>query len=188
MHKTFMATAMALGLLAAVPHAAQAQTFITPFAGATFGADAPATKFSSGVAVTFMGKAAGFEAELGYTPDFFDKNNSVVLIGSNNVTSFMGNLLVGVGDGPVRPYGTVGFGLLRSSVTSASALFNDVTSNDWGFNAGFGVIVMVSDHVGVRGDGRYFRNLRDTDPGGGLDLTTGSFDFWRAYGGLSFKF
>src|SRR6187549_2145069 len=123
MHKTLTAAAFSIGLLAGLSEPARAQTFITPFAGATFGADAPATKFSTGVALTIMGKVAGFEAELGYTPDFFNKSDSVVLIGTNNVTSFMGNLLVGVGAGPVRPYGTVGVGLLRSSVNSGSALF-----------------------------------------------------------------
>jgi len=182
-----MATALSVGLLAS-PKVTQAQTFITPFAGATFGADAPANKFSTGVALAFMGKAAGFELELGYTPDFFNKSQSVVVIGSNNVTSVMGNLLVGVGKGLVRPYGTVGVGLLRSSVNSGSTLFTDVSSNDWGFNAGFGVVALFSDHVGVRADGRYFRSLQDSDPGGSLNLGIGNFDFWRAYGGLVLKF
>jgi opacity protein-like surface antigen len=186
MRKTLIATGMMFALLA-LPAAARAQVFLTPFAGATFGGDTPQNKFSTGVAATFMGPVAGLELELGYTPDFFNEHNDLVLISSSNVTSFMANLLIGVGAGPVRPYGTAGVGLLRTRV-DGNDLFEDVSANDWGANAGVGVIVMVSDHVGLRGDARYFASVQDDSPGGGIDLTVGRFDFWRAYGGLSIKF
>ena len=56
-----------------------------------------------------------------------------------------------------------------------------------GVNAGAGVIFLVSEHVGIRGDARYFRSLQDVDFGD-LSVSLGSLDFWRAYGGLTFSF
>lgn len=43
-----------------------------------------------------------------------------------------------------------------------------------------------SDHVGLRGDVRYFRTLNRDDTDSGLDLgfDLGDFDFWRASIGL----
>lgn len=186
MRKLVMATGLALAL-ALVPARAQAQVLLTPMAGATFGNDAPSTKFSTGVSLAFLGKAAGLELELGYTPDFFNQQADFALIADSNVTSGMANILVGPALGPVRPYGTVGFGVLRSRI-SAGDLFDAVDTNDTAVNAGGGVIVMVSDHVGLRGDLRYFRSLKDPSNDGSLDVTLGNFDFWRATAGLSFKF
>jgi opacity protein-like surface antigen len=171
-----------------VAPSAEAQTFLTPYAGATFGADAPATQPTVGVALTFMGNVAGVELDLGYTPDFFNEDDDdVVLIGDSNVTSLMGSLIIGVGEGPVRPYGAIGLGLLRSRVDGGD-LFDDVTTNDFGFNAGFGVMGMVSDHVGFRGDIRYFRSLEDPEDDDDFDVEVGNFDFWRATAGVTFRF
>jgi opacity protein-like surface antigen len=188
MRKVVAAAILSVGVLASTPATASAQVFITPFAGATFGADAPASKLSFGGALTLMGNIAGVELEVGYTPDFFDSSKNVLLSGSNNITSLMGSLMIGVGAGPVRPYLTGGAGLLRSRVRSGSALFNDVNQNDFGLSAGVGLITMFSDHIGARLDGRYFRSLRDSDTAGALDISVGNFDFWRVYGGLTFKF
>lgn len=186
MRKFIIAIGLAAGIVS-VPSTGLAQVILTPFAGATFEGDAPASKLSTGVAATFMGPVAGFELELGYTPDFFATNDNVILVGDNNVTSLMANLILGVGAGPVRPYVTGGAGLLRASITSADDLFDDVNENDFGVNVGGGVFVFFSEHVGVRGDLRYFRSFQDIDAAD-LDFDLGTFDFWRGYAGLSFKF
>ena len=177
-------------LVAAVAFAApaRAQTFLTPLAGATFGKDAPSEKFSTGVLLTFMGDVVGFEVDFGYTPDFFDQQSDFAIVADSNVTSLMGNLLIGAGDGPVRPYGVVGIGLLRTSVDDGGDLFGNVTTNDTAFDVGFGVIGMFSDHVGLRGDIRYFRSLQDPSDDHDFDVSLGNFDFWRATAGLSFRF
>jgi opacity protein-like surface antigen len=186
MRKFIIAVGLAVGVIS-VPSTSSAQAIFTPFAGATFEGDAPATQLSTGLAATFMGPVAGVEVELGYTPDFFATDDDVVLVGDNNVTSLMGNLILGVGAGPVRPYVTGGVGLLRSSISSADDLFDDVNENDFGVNVGAGAFVFFNDHVGVRGDLRYFRSFQDIDAED-LDLDLGTFDFWRAYAGLSLKF
>src|SRR5262245_65695390 len=96
------AAGLSLVLALAVPAPAHAQTFFTPFAGATFGGSAPSSKFSTGASITFMGKAAGFEAEFGYTPDFFGEQTDFALVADSNVTNFMANLMVGPGVRRVR--------------------------------------------------------------------------------------
>ena len=173
--------------LALLPATGQAQTFLTPFAGATFGADSPGERPTAGASVLFMGRVAGFEIDLGYTPDFFDESDVIALVSDSNVTSLSANLLLGVGAGPVRPYATAGVGLVRSRLTSAEDFFDEVSENDLGVNAGAGVILMFSDRVGLRGDVRYFRSLQDIDAGD-LSVSLGNFDFWRGYAGLAFRF
>ena len=186
MRKSFVAVALLAGLPAA-PAAARAQTFVTPFAGVTFGNDAPSEQPTFGASLLFMGNVAGFEIDFGYTPDFFGDTDPFDFASGSNVTSLSGNLVLGVGAGPVRPYVTGGVGLLRSRITSASDFFDEVSENDFGFNAGGGLIVMFSDHVGLRGDVRYFRSFEDIDLGDAqIDLA--DFSFWRAYGGVAFAF
>jgi opacity protein-like surface antigen len=188
MQRVWTAVGVAFALVVAAPVGAQAQTFLTPYIGATFAEDAPTEKLSTGVSLTFMGAVAGFELDVGYTPDFFDQEDDVALVADSNVTTIMGNLLIGVGAGPVRPYGAIGIGLLRSRL-DFDDLFDDVDTNDWGMNVGFGVIGMVSERVGLRGDVRYFRSLEDPEVGDDdFDVALGNFDFWRATGGVTFRF
>jgi hypothetical protein len=54
---------------------------------------------------------------------------------------------------------------------------------------GFGAMGFMTDHVGFRGDVRYFRDLQDTerDGDGSFSLATGNFDFWRGTVGLTFR-
>lgn len=181
--------ALALGAMfvAATPARSEAQTFITPFAGATFEGDSAGERLTGGASVLFMGAVAGFELEAGFTPDFFGQGDVFNFDTDGNVTSLSANLVLGVGAGPVRPYVTGGVGLLRSRISSAEQLFDDISDNDLGVNAGGGLIVMFSEHVGLRGDLRYFRSLRDIDIED-LSVGLGSLDFWRAYGGVTFKF
>jgi len=187
-----MKTSIAAAVLAAVfisatPARSDAQTFITPFAGATFRGDSAGERLSGGASVLFMGPIAGFELEAGFTPDFFGQGDLFDFDTDGNVTSLSANLLLGLGAGPVRPYATGGVGLLRSRITSAGNLFDDVSENDFGVNAGAGLIVLFSEHVGLRGDLRYFRSLQDIDIED-LSVGLGNLDFWRAYAGVTFKF
>jgi opacity protein-like surface antigen len=174
------------------PGLARAQWLVTPFAGATGGGDAIERQASVGASIGYMGRGiAGFEFDFGYTPDFFGSND---VFGTNNVVSLMGNVILGVPIGDrtqVRPYVTGGAGLLRSRVGSAGDFFDEITSNDFGINAGGGVMVFFNDNVGVRGDLRYFRSVSgndQTDADDFLGIDFGSFDFWRGTAGVTFRF
>jgi opacity protein-like surface antigen len=136
------------------------------------------------------GGVAGFELDFGYSPNFFQStpnNGSFDLVGDGNVTTLMANLVIGAPLGAVRPYASGGVGLIKTRVDDAGQFLGKIDSSDFGFDAGAGVMAFFSDHVGLRGDVRYFRSLQDTDPDG-IDLTLGSFKFWRGTVGVTFKF
>lgn len=179
--------ALLFGSLLAVPAPARADWIFTPYVGANFGGDTPDTSLSVGSSLGYMGAGIiGFEVDFGYALDFWNDPNTNAF--DSNVTSLMANLIVGVpvgGQGRgVRPYVSGGAGLLRSRVDDVEDFF-DVTENSFGINAGGGIMGFISDNVGIRGDIRYFRSIKDDD---GLDLDIGSFDFWRASVGVAFRF
>jgi opacity protein-like surface antigen len=162
------------------PPPAQADGFFSPWAGVNF-AHAPADgRGSFGLTGGAMGGGViGGELDFGYSPSFFGTEN---VFGNNNVVTLMGNLIVGIplggtrGPG-VRPYVIVGGGLIRSKI---DVLALDISSNDFGIDAGGGVMGFFTDRVGLRGDLRYFR----TGFGDFEFFDFESVDFWRASIGL----
>jgi hypothetical protein len=156
---------------------ARADGFVEPFAGVTFGGTADTQRYVYGGRVGFVGNAAGFEVDFGYAPNFFSGSDKFAdFNGKLNITTLMANLLIGGAPhrGGVRPYVVGGFGLMRGLVHSPNDFFSDVTRNDFGF------------------DVRYFRSLTgSSDNGFLLDPTQfdlGDFSFWRATGGVLFRF
>lgn len=148
-----------------------------------------------GASLGWMGAGiVGFEVDFGYSPNFFENTGGTgdFEFGDNNVTTLMGNVLIGapIGgqSGPgIRPYGVGGIGLMRSRIDDPAALF-DVDSNSWGFNLGGGIIGFLSDNIGIRGDVRYFRSLQDDEPDGEFDVGLSDFSFWRGSVGVTFRF
>jgi hypothetical protein len=200
LRKLFLAASLVTFATVAMPARASADWVFTPFIGATFGGNADVggngddfknefeRRLSYGATLGWMGGGIlGFEADFGYSPNFFradDNNDNINFIGDGNVTSLMGNLVLAAPLGPVRPYASGGIGLLKSKVDDAGQFF-DATSNDLGYNLGAGVIL--GGKVGLRGDVRYFRSLQDTDPDG-IDFSLGNFKFWRGTVGVAFRF
>jgi hypothetical protein len=181
---------MVLGLLTLVSATGvQAEVLITPLAGAVFSGATVKTRATYGASLGFLGNGIiGFEAEFATTPTFFGNGGQSAVFTNNNVITFMGSLLLAAHAGPVRVYGAAGAGLMKTRVTSSDGLF-DVNSNDFGVNGGGGVIGFLGDHVGLRADIRYFRDLSDLNPAGNFHLQLGNkVDYWRALGGLTFKF
>jgi len=193
-----MASLVAVATVAA-PARASADWLFTPFIGATFGgsADVAGTgdtfsdnfhrKVNYGAALEWMGGGVfGFGLDFGYSPNFF-RDSDTGEFGDGNVTTLMANIIVGAPVGGVRPYASGGVGLIRQRVDDVGQFFDTIDSNDWGFNAGAGIMGFFSDNVGVRGDIRFFRTVNDTNPDG-VDLQLGSFKFWRGTVGITFKF
>lgn len=161
---------------------ARADGYITPFAGINFANDHGTGRGNVGVGVGWMGAGiAGVDLDLGWAPNYFGSQGK---IGDNHVLTGMANLIVGVpadraygmrGAG-IRPYGTIGVGVMQTKLTASPS------HNDLGASAGVGVMGFFSRVVGLRGDVRYFRNFRD-EPTPSIDNSTlqfGSFHFWRA--------
>jgi hypothetical protein len=184
--------------IALTPAPASADGWIVPFAGVNFAGNSgqalsnavDASRLHYGVSLGAMGAGIfGVEGDFGYSPDFYGKND----FGGSNVFTAMGNLVIGVPLGGqqgfgVRPYGLFGLGLMRSSVETFGDLA-DTRADDFGWNFGGGVMIFFSNHVGMRGDVRYFRTFGDTALGA-LDITTQDepVHFARGSAGLILRF
>ena len=192
---------LAIAMLAAMvsmPAAAHADGLLIPFFGVNFGGDSgkdfggavDSSRFNWGVGVSFMGAGViGVEGEISYTPDFYGKSD----LGDSSALTMMGNLVVGVPLGgqqgfSVRPYAVGGIGVIRSNVNA----FGDpleVEENQFGWNFGGGVMMFFSDHIGIRGDIRYFRTFDEIDflgIDGGTQIDT--VDFTRGSIGFIYRF
>jgi opacity protein-like surface antigen len=184
----------ALLLTALVSAPAGAQTTLTPFTGVTFGGDTTENKFVYGAVLGFGGNA-GLDIDLGYAPNFFGNDDPFGdLDGKLNITTLMFNIRFGGGkQSGASPFVSGGAGLMRASVTSPGNLFDSVTRNDFALNVGGGINAYFNDHVGLRGDIRYFRSLQGEAGADGViidprDFDLGDFSFMRATVGLNLRF
>jgi hypothetical protein len=186
MHRTLKVFIISATIAVSAPALARADSYISPFTGANFGNSSGNGRASAGAAAGWMGAGIiGAEAEFGYAPNFFGSQGG---LGSNSVTDLMANLIVGVPiggtkGGGVRPFAAIGAGLLRSKFND-TASGGDLSNNEVGMSAGAGVMAYFSDHLGLRGDVRYFRNLTDASTANSANINFGSFHFWRASVGI----
>lgn len=184
-------TALVVCLLLVAPTAARADWLLTPYAGLTFGGDSQNEQLNLGGSVAWLGAGVfGVEFDASITPDFFDTDDDEFDdVEDSNVSTVMGNLMLSipVQSAGIRPYVAAGLGLIRARATSVGNVF-DIDDNSFGFNVGGGIVGQFNDHVGLRGDLRYFRNLQDSDEGDNTDIDLGGFNFWRGTVGLAFRF
>lgn len=191
-----------LALLLAPTSAFAQSWFFSPFIGGNFGGsanfgnytnanDSVEKRMNFGATLGWNPSVVGFEVDLGYTPNFFEDTagDRNFQFGSSNVTTLMGNLLLTMppGGGGVHPYASMGVGLIRANVKSATGVFNDLSTNDIGANVGAGLNADINKNFGIRGDARYFRMLQDNKAANLFDLTLGSFSFWRGSVGATFR-
>ena len=209
--KVLMTGLMIAAVSAAVPRTASADWTVTPFVGWNTGGSADVSgsggttsqnfehKIDYGVSVTGMGKGViGGEIDFGYSPNFFANTTGkgFQFASSNNVTTLTGNLIVGIPAGghgaQIRPYAVGGVGLIRQrvgGVDGSGNLFDVNSKNDFGFDAGAGVMGFFTQNVGVRGDVRYFRSFQgSTSSDSVTGLALSGFHFWRGSVGLALKF
>jgi opacity protein-like surface antigen len=187
----FRARLAALVFVLGAATQARAQGFISPFVGYDFGGDAgcPAVtncedkQLNAGVAIGSMGSFLGFEEDFGYAKDFFGTAPNL----SSNVLTLMSNLLIVPKIGPARPYVLGGVGLIKTHIelTPASLLTTD--NNAVGWDVGGGLMGFFSEHVGLRGDIRYFHAFQDIKVLG-FTLSDTKIDFGRASAALVLKF
>jgi opacity protein-like surface antigen len=186
---------MAALVVLLAPGSARADWLFTPNIGGGFGGDASGREhLTYGASIGWMGAGiVGWEADFAYTPEFFESDdNDLDAFDSNNVTSFMANAIVGIPvggqtGGGIRPYFAAGLGLLQREVADSEQLF-EFSNNEFGFSLGAGAMGFMTDHVGFRGDLRYYRSLEDPVEDNEFDIGVGNFDFWRATGGVTFRF
>jgi opacity protein-like surface antigen len=186
-----LAALFAAFCLFAAARPVQAQGFISPFIGYNFGGDAGCPEITNcedkrtdyGVSFGALGSIVGFEAELGYTKNFFGETSTQ----TSNVLTFMGNFMLAPKIGPVQPYGLAGLGLIRTSV---EGLGTTSDQNQFGWDLGGGLMVFFGEHIGVRGDVHYYHAFQVLEflnlPA--LGLGEKKLDYGRAAVGVVFKF
>jgi opacity protein-like surface antigen len=112
------------------------------------------------------------------------------------VSTFMGNVMIRVPNGFFQPYLTAGAGIVRLTGSVDVPFLGQIVSasaDDLGWNFGGGLMLFPTPNLGVRGDIRRFQtgaiSWDDITGIGGLDdIPLPKVDFWRATGGLTFKF
>jgi opacity protein-like surface antigen len=203
--KHALRAALVLLILGAAAKPASADILFTPYVGVVFGGSANSfdvndlsdefeQRISFGGSLAWMGAGIlGLEADYHLAPNFYqitggDEDIELLDLDSS-VQTFMGNVILGVPIGGTsglgfRPYAVAGMGLMRASLNGVDDLFDNLSTNELGFNVGGGFHLFLSDGVGIRGDARYFRGLE----GGDDDLDLEDFDFWRATAGVTFRF
>ena len=204
--KLFIAATLVLLTSLATPTKASADWLLTPFVGWNWGGAVDLYEFDDfddefeqkamfGASLAWMGAGIiGFEFDFGYTPNFFQNTvgDDDFEFGDTNVTTLMGNLIVGIPIGGqsgvgFRPYAVGGIGLIKSSIGDAEDLF-DIDSTNWGFNVGAGANFFFTDKFGIRGDVRYFRQIEDFEGEDEFSIGITDFRFWRGTVGATFRF
>jgi opacity protein-like surface antigen len=180
----------ALGVLA--PRGAQAQGFIGPSVGYNFGGDAgcrTATdcrdkNWNWGGSMGALGSIVGFEAELTYEGEFTGDRPAQ----KTAVTTLMGNFMLAPRISIVQPYGLIGIGAIRTKVEDRITLASE-SQTELGWTIGGGLILFVQQHVGLKGDIRYYHSFETLDLLGiDLGINQNRIDFGRAGFGVVFKF
>jgi opacity protein-like surface antigen len=180
-----------LGCTLGLASPVRAQGFISPLIGFDFGGDASCPditgcddrKVNAGVALGVMGNVFGFEEEFAYAPDFFGTAPGL----SSSVLTLTSNAMLVPNVGPIRPYLLAGVGLIKTRVDFTPSGLLTPDNNNFGWDAGGGVMVSVAPHVRVRGDIRYFHSFQDLDVLG-FTVSNSKLDFGRASAALVFTF
>ena len=185
-----LAAAVAACLLAALPYRAEAQGFISPSFGYNFAGDAgcrTATdcrnkNWNWGGSFGALGSFVGFEVEFTHAGEFTgDRPNPT------SVTTLMGNFMLAPRISIVQPYGLVGMGAIRTKAEGITDATDSKTQVGW--TIGGGLLVFVQQHVGLKGDVRYYHSFQALDLLG-IDLAhdQNKVDFGRAALGVLLKF
>jgi opacity protein-like surface antigen len=187
-----------VGLLLVFPSQAHADGFVSFNIGSVFGGstgselvEAVENSATTTYGLNFGGMGSGVfgaEFDFGYTPRFFGSDSGIE---SSGVMTMMGSLIIGIPIGGqsgagIRPYGVFGVGLIRRRIEFRQ-VFDNISSNDFGYNFGFGVMGFFTDVFGLRGEYRYFRNS-GTEEEGFPFFGQGTFNFSRASLGIVLRF
>ena len=182
---------LAIGIMIGTASMARAQGFISPLIGLDFGGDAQCLNLTgcqdktTNVSVSFgaMGSVLGFEEEIAYAPSFFGNATGL----SSSVLTVMSNVMIVPKMGPVRPYVEGGIGLIKTRVDLTTTSVFTTSDNGLGWDVGGGVIGFFGEHVGLRGDLRYFHAFQDLTILG-FTLSNSKLDYARASVGAVLKF
>jgi opacity protein-like surface antigen len=205
MKKLLIVAALALTL---APSSARAEWLLTPNVGGMFGGTArDGFTWGASIAWASVSTIFGAEADFGFASNDLLSSADADLFGverdflDSRIGTFMGNVLIqpwgGSRTNMFRPYAVAGIGWIQNRVETTDDLFGfDSDHGNFGFDVGGGAMGFFSDNVGVRGDIRYFRATDDFDDLRvdlidldviDVDVIDIKRDFWRATGGVTFR-
>lgn len=214
--RPLLRTALTLLFLGSLAAPARADWFLTPYLGTAFGGasnqfvlsdldDEFEQRVNFGGSLSWRSKGIwGFEVDYNVAPNFFQftggTNNFDLFDFDSSVQTLMGNVVVAIPVGGSRgmgfqPYLTAGLGTIRTQLRSESDVFDDITSNDSGFNVGGGAHFFLGSHFGIRADVRYIRGFESIDDEDPIEdspffdqrIATEVFNYSRATLGLTFR-
>ena len=214
--KPLLRTALALLFLGSLAAPARADWYLTPYIGAAFGGAANQFVFNDlddefeqrvnfGSSFGWRSKGIfGFEVDYNVAPNFFQftggTNNFDLFDLDSSVQTLMGNVVIALPIGGssgmgFHPYLTAGLGTIRTQLRSESDVFDEIISNDSGFNVGGGAHFFLSTHFGLRADLRYVRGFESLDDEDPIEdnpffdqsIATDVFNYARGTVGLTFR-
>jgi hypothetical protein len=179
--RRLLAAVLISGGLLGLPARAWAEGYVSPFIGVNFGGDTTKNSTTFGGSLGYLGHAAGFEVDFGYTPSFFGDDTLDV---DGKTATLMANLLIGGKHHGASPYIALGAGLIRTDINGAEDVFDiHATKNNWGGNIGGGLFIG-NGPVTFRGDIRYFKSFDTTS--NFPEITGEKLGFWRGTVGVGF--
>jgi opacity protein-like surface antigen len=186
-----------LALILASPATAAADWLITPFVGLKFAGDTNLVDLESGASNTKLTLGGivgwiepgvlGFEADVGYSPRFFERSSGI-LVARSHVITVMGNVVLSLpqevtGDS-LRPFVSGGAGYMRIGIDDVAGLL-PVNSNLFGINVGGGATGRLTAVTSLRFELRYFKSITNDEEA----VREGtSLSFWRAGVGLTLRY
>ena len=214
--KSLLTTALTLLFLGSLAAPARADWFLTPYIGAAFGGasnqfvlndldDEFEQRVNFGGSFGWRSKGIfGVEVDYNVAPNFFQftggTNNFDLFDFDSSVQTLMGNVVIALPIGGssgmgFHPYLTAGLGTIRTQLRSDSDVFDDITSNDTGFNLGGGAHFFLGTHFGLRADVRYVRGFESLDDEDPIEdnpffdqsIATDVFNYTRGTVGLTFR-
>jgi hypothetical protein len=181
--KTKLTGAIAIAFIVVFGSTAHAQSnamgsfagFFTPFVGVTAGGEVTQGNMALGASMSVQ-EPDGWGAEL----DFAHAGNTEVGRQVLDLTTYMVNASWVRPVGFIRPFGAAGGGIMQIEGCDAPCT-RAATTYDFGVTAGGGVLAVLNDTVGVRGDARYFFSAADH-----VDLRRpDNVSFWRVSIGVT---
>jgi len=214
--KPLLRTALTLLFIGSLAAPARADWYLTPYIGAAFGGasnqfvlndldDEFEQRVNFGGSFGWRSKGIfGVEVDYNVAPNFFQftggTNNFDLFDFDSSVQTLMGNAVIALPIGGstgmgFHPYVTAGLGTIRTQLRSDSDVFDDITSNDTGFNVGGGAHFFLGTHFGLRADVRYVRGFESLDDEDPIEdnpffdqsIATDVFNYTRGTVGLTFR-
>jgi hypothetical protein len=172
--------ALALGATDARAQMGAFKGFLSGYVGTAVGGELDGPSAAVGASISVHDDTGwGAEFDLGHSSGAQVDNEPL------DITTYMVNAIWAQPVGFVRPFGTIGAGVLQVNGCDATCS-RSARTFDFGISAGGGVLAELNDAFAVRADARYFfssadhPDLRRPDSMGFWRLTFGATYMWSA--------